>query len=190
MKKSFIAFFVKTLFILSVVIFFSECKKKEPIETCSDGIKNQNETNIDCGGTCDACPLPSPSLSAKIDGNSWAPSGIPSMPGHAIYSSTNGGALVISGSDYTGTGIAIFTLSISDTCSIQLGNFGLGKSTGLFYFLSGPPLYCMIDSGEINISKVDTLHNIIDGSFYFDCNDTSGTHFHHVTDGVFKNISY
>ena len=27
-------------------------------ETCSDGIMNQDETGIDCGGTCDACPVP------------------------------------------------------------------------------------------------------------------------------------
>jgi hypothetical protein len=27
-----------------------------PTETCSDGVKNQDETGIDCGGTCDACP--------------------------------------------------------------------------------------------------------------------------------------
>ena len=27
-----------------------------PSETCSDGIQNQDETGIDCGGTCDACP--------------------------------------------------------------------------------------------------------------------------------------
>ena len=29
-----------------------------PSETCSDGIMNQDETGIDCGGTCDACPSP------------------------------------------------------------------------------------------------------------------------------------
>jgi len=27
-----------------------------PVETCTDGILNQDETEIDCGGTvCDAC---------------------------------------------------------------------------------------------------------------------------------------
>lgn len=28
------------------------------IQTCSDGIKNQNETGIDCGGVCVPCPVP------------------------------------------------------------------------------------------------------------------------------------
>ncbi|MDB9733027.1 T9SS type A sorting domain-containing protein [Polaribacter sp.] len=27
-----------------------------PTETCSDGVQNQDETGIDCGGTCNACP--------------------------------------------------------------------------------------------------------------------------------------
>ncbi|CAI8410955.1 MAG: Uncharacterised protein [Polaribacter sejongensis] len=26
------------------------------VETCSDGIKNQDETGVDCGGVCNACP--------------------------------------------------------------------------------------------------------------------------------------
>ena len=30
----------------------SKCKLEE---TCSDGIKNQNETDVDCGGSCQAC---------------------------------------------------------------------------------------------------------------------------------------
>jgi len=31
-----------------------------PPETCSDGIKNQNETDTDCGGVCPACPSTPP----------------------------------------------------------------------------------------------------------------------------------
>jgi len=32
------------------------CSACPPPPTCSDGIQNQNETGIDCGGTCPACP--------------------------------------------------------------------------------------------------------------------------------------
>lgn len=28
--------------------------------TCSDGIQNQNETDIDCGGPCNTCPISYP----------------------------------------------------------------------------------------------------------------------------------
>ena len=38
---------------------FSACKKDDPTpeETCSDGILNQDETDIDCGGVCTACAV-------------------------------------------------------------------------------------------------------------------------------------
>lgn len=32
----------------------------DPCATCSDGIQNQNETGIDCGGECDPCPTAAP----------------------------------------------------------------------------------------------------------------------------------
>jgi hypothetical protein len=49
------------LFIGTTIIYYS-CKKKETntnetIETCSDGIKNQGETDIDCGGPCAPCQI-------------------------------------------------------------------------------------------------------------------------------------
>lgn len=30
------------------------------VETCSDGIQNQDETGVDCGGVCTACPINTP----------------------------------------------------------------------------------------------------------------------------------
>src|SRR5437868_6185831 len=46
----------KLLLIVAVgLVLFSGCKK-ETKETCSDGIKNQNETGVDCGGSCMVCP--------------------------------------------------------------------------------------------------------------------------------------
>ena len=43
---------------LSVTTFFTSCGEDEamPTGTCADGILNQDETDIDCGGICDACP--------------------------------------------------------------------------------------------------------------------------------------
>lgn len=51
---------MKTLQLLSLLLFvgffsLSSCGEEDPIATCSDGIKNQNETDIDCGGICTAC---------------------------------------------------------------------------------------------------------------------------------------
>lgn len=49
------------LFALTISAVSFSCGKDDddpnPTATCSDGIQNQNETGIDCGGPCAACPL-------------------------------------------------------------------------------------------------------------------------------------
>ena len=42
---------------IGLIVYFSFIKK-EP--TCSDGIQNQGEQGIDCGGPCEDCPIPPP----------------------------------------------------------------------------------------------------------------------------------
>ncbi len=44
------------LFGLAIAGFtFQSCKDEENKGTCSDGIQNQDETGVDCGGVCTAC---------------------------------------------------------------------------------------------------------------------------------------
>jgi hypothetical protein len=50
-KALFAAIVFITVFALSLL---NACKKDEST-SCSDGIKNQDETGIDCGGVCSAC---------------------------------------------------------------------------------------------------------------------------------------
>jgi len=60
MRKSTIK---KSTIILLTCIFFMNCDsdseaqntKDNILETCSDGIKNQDEDDIDCGGVCETC---------------------------------------------------------------------------------------------------------------------------------------
>ena len=49
------------IILCSVLFIYSGCSKDDnssstPTPTCSDGIQNQGETGIDCGGPCSACP--------------------------------------------------------------------------------------------------------------------------------------
>lgn len=46
--------FLSLMFAMSLIIM-TGCKKEDPAATCGDGIQNQGETGIDCGGPCDAC---------------------------------------------------------------------------------------------------------------------------------------
>jgi hypothetical protein len=70
----------KSFLVAVILVVAISCKKKSSTiaETCSDGIKNQNETEIDCGGSCSPCPIllcdgnsSNTYLPLKV-GNSWS----------------------------------------------------------------------------------------------------------------------
>jgi len=54
MKRAFIIFVYIIIFAMIIFGLYSLLK---PAQTCFDGIKNQNETEIDCGGVCAACTV-------------------------------------------------------------------------------------------------------------------------------------
>jgi len=43
-----------------------DCAACPPTPTCNDGIQNGNETGVDCGGSCSACPPPAATCSDGI----------------------------------------------------------------------------------------------------------------------------
>ena len=56
MKKSILFFTSTLLFLVLTSITYYGCKKKST-ESCNDGIQNQGETGVDCGGPCAACAV-------------------------------------------------------------------------------------------------------------------------------------
>jgi len=57
--------FIANIFFLIIGLFiYFGFIKKEP--TCFDGIQNQGEEGIDCGGPCNACPIPPPPVEDLI----------------------------------------------------------------------------------------------------------------------------
>lgn len=62
-----------------------------PCPSCNDGIKNQGETGVDCGGPCPACP-PAPSCSdgIKNQGETGVDCGGPCPPCNSTASCTDG----------------------------------------------------------------------------------------------------
>lgn len=51
---------------MSAVFFITALSCSGP--NCSDGIQNGDETDIDCGGTCPACPVSISSLEQSLEG--------------------------------------------------------------------------------------------------------------------------
>lgn len=105
---------------------FSICAHS-PVPTCTDGIMNQDETGIDCGGVCPACP----------EGMTCAtPLVINSLPYSAFsttcgmeddYSATACGSTYMDGEDF----IYEYTPAVDETVSANLTNTS-GISMGLF----------------------------------------------------------
>jgi uncharacterized protein DUF6252 len=169
---------IAALFVLfiSFFIFFSCSKKDEiPVETCFDKIKNQNETDVDCGGTCKPCPQ---SMTAKVNGNSWEAD---TASIAASYSST-GSKFLLKGN------AAGFYPQIS---LVYLEAFSTGEHT-LDHSSSFTPSFSgfatFISSGTLTISELDTRNRLISGSFHFTSNDASSTY--NVTEGTFINVRY
>lgn len=54
---------MKNLLLLSLLfatLFTVSCSKDDnddTVATCTDGLQNQGETGVDCGGPCGACPV-------------------------------------------------------------------------------------------------------------------------------------
>jgi hypothetical protein len=77
--------YVKTIFaslVISVplaIIAISGCAKHDSAASCTDGVKNQNETGIDCGGTCAAC-VPTCADSIQNQGEDRVDCGGPCTP--------------------------------------------------------------------------------------------------------------
>lgn len=54
---------MKYINVILILLLITSCKKETP-ETCNDGIKNQDEVEIDCGGICAPCDILYPETGA------------------------------------------------------------------------------------------------------------------------------
>ncbi|HEX5002241.1 MAG TPA: DUF6252 family protein [Bacteroidia bacterium] len=141
--------------------------------SCADGILNQGETAIDCGGPCDPCY---PRFSALIDSTDW-------------WSTSRNGFL------FSPTEIHLYgTDSNYNLTLIYSGPFAAGT-------ISEGPLFraelrnitgvtFLSVSGSITFTTFDTAARTVSGSFTFGATDTSGGGSHQIEKGVFNVISY
>jgi len=53
---------MKYLNLILIIFLLIACKKEK--ETCTDGLKNQDEVKVDCGGTCSPCAIEYPETGA------------------------------------------------------------------------------------------------------------------------------
>jgi hypothetical protein len=143
------------------------------LPNCEDGILNNGEREVDCGGSnCDPCPA---QMDALIDGDSW------SLFGPTVTSqlNTTNNSIFISGTD------SLFrSISLIHSGSFQPGTYNL--SGGLY---STPSASFTTSNGSISISVWDTTERYIEGYFSFTAYGSGGDSVR-ITNGQFSFAPY
>jgi len=134
-------------------------------------IKNQGETDVDCGGPCQACQA----ASAKLNGVDWTA---------VTITATNLGAdLAIAGTTVDGKGFAFTAHANSVTGSYTIATGAFQMST------AATDQYAANVSGSVTLSKFDTNNKKVSGTFSFTATTFTGTP-GALTNGTFTNVHY
>jgi len=174
-------YFMRSLWtlVIPIVMALNACSADESLpfieeETCFDGIRNQGEIDIDCGGPCPQCEG---KMSATIDNQSWKTTG-------NINSITNPAnqQLLIAGSSGT-----------SDVSLIHSGTFSEGTynlSSAIYTIPFSQNTY-LSSEGTITFTRWDPLNKIVAGTFNFKAFNSNGSGDSIVvTNGTFNRITY
>jgi len=128
----------------------------DPLPSCFDGILNQGELAIDCGGPCLPCDS---KMSASVNGTNWQSQG-------TITSQVNGNSIFISGGNSTSTISLIYTGPFVNGSYQLSGGLYSENLTGVNYISNG---------GNITFVDWDNQNNVVSGSFSFTAYESTGT---------------
>ncbi len=147
-------------------------------ENCFDGVKNQDEVGVDCGGRCPfGCP---PEMTAAVNGTTWI-----ADTGSVTANYTAGSqTMKITGSPSSGVYPRIQLVYVGP---LSIGSHPLDPATSYLPNLSA---FMVFNSGTLNITSVDTRNRLVYGGFSFTSTDTASMTVYNVTNGQFRYIAY
>jgi len=186
---------IATTLFLAFVLFIQSCvkpayeEKYGPLtsKSCTDGVLNQGEYFIDCGGPCTPCAL-NTFVNFKVIDSTWS---IPNATDLQVNS--NWETAIFSGD--------IITIQAVDTIMGIGLSFSIDKNwrgvheidsfpvTDLFFGLG---YFVGLEKGVISIKNVDEVNGYISGEFSFNCKpDTNSVPYGKrlsILEGEFKDI--
>lgn len=141
--------------------------------SCADGIRNQGETAVDCGGPCDPCY---PRMSAKVAGQFWS-------SGSRNAQCSAPGTIRIYG---TGSlqSVTLLYSGLFEEGTVQEGSFFRGE-----YRDSNGTLYESV-GGSIQFHLFDTVERKIAGIYSFEAVENIGMTTKTIDSGIFTELSY
>jgi hypothetical protein len=169
----------KAQFALCLTLFISlwGCNQvdtaiSDPVPDCFDGILNQDEVEVDCGGTCPACQS---KLTANINGMNWESAG-------SVTSQINNNSILIS------SGNATANLSLIYTGPFTVGTFNL---SGGLYTINATATNFTANTGIITFTEWDNAEKLVSGTFSFLAFETTGSGDSvNVTQGKFSFVPF
>jgi hypothetical protein len=176
------------IILLFIGLAYAACKKEDSSEkfppstiaSCSDGLLNQGEFKVDCGGPCDSCLL-LPSLTAVVD-SFWLPD---TSKGDGFF-----GADVINGY-VIGSSIEVIGQDTNTGLSIRfVHNKDLKRGVYFYDDIEGEVFSCDLLDGLVEITAFDKRYKTISGNFSFNClGGTSGKK-ERVINGHFADVKF
>jgi len=173
----------KIYFILAAMILSGTSCMKQEAETdnipqaaasCDDGIMNQGETDIDCGGPCPVCLG---NITAEVDGADFnAASG-------TISSFYNNGSFFMTGTSTPGS------LSLIYSGALTTGTYA--NCQGMFTSSSTSQSY-ITNNATVTFTSFNFTDSVAAGTFQFDAINlnVAPPDTVHITNGQFKRISF
>ena len=183
-------FQLKHLYIFSIiaVTYFVACDKEDSSEqyppdavaSCSDGLLNQGEFKVDCGGPCDSCKL-FPKMTAFID-SFWIPD---TQRGPQTFTAS------IAWGDFTSGGVRVNGVDTNNGQSITfVHNQAFKRGVYLYDDIDGESWGCDFVDGVVEITAFDTVKSTLSGTFSFNCIGRISGKKERVLDGIFEDIQY
>lgn len=152
-----------SLWLLLLPLLFFACNKvdvaiSDPVPSCFDGLQNQGEIEIDCGGPCPSCPA---RMTATINGIPWESQG-------GVSTQANSNIIQITGSNSNSS------LSLIYTGSFVNGTFSLAQAS---YQKFSPLTNYTTNSGSISFTEWVWSQplNRVSGNFNFKAFEATGT---------------
>ncbi len=141
---------------------------------CADGIHNQGETGVDCGGPCSPC---FPRMVATVDGNAWT-----STSRNAFLSGPY--SITIFGTDLNST----ITITYSGT--FKTGTYTTSNVFSCEYRDSNGTLFQSGSESKLTIIELDTIQRKITAAYNFKAIDPLTGDVKDITNGFFNVLEY
>lgn len=159
--------------LVAVFAALTGCTKSKT-DYCTDGMLNGDETEIDCGGECEACP-PAATLTATTDGYPYVAS--------QFYNGQGGtSAIQIYTQGTAGVNVRFSFVGTTTNTALPITDAELSiPGSGSYDFALG-------DTGHVVLTAIDIQRKIISGTFSFNVSYIGNKK--NVTNGIFENVRY